>query len=412
MFLKRDGILSVILNLLYMGINFSALTLFSLLADEIRSATSVAPSTIQWAAISYSSGIFLAFFAGHSRYSEEHPKATVLIAASLAAIPQFLIPLTPLLPLHARSVSLVGLRLLQGLVMMAVPIFSAQVGGLFRSARPLALGIILSGIFLGGFIGSSAGPALSNSIGWAWTYIIFGILMLIMAVLWVAATPENTLPRHAQQARAGEERYHSAVWKDPFTWVWGMTFFPAIWIIFTLAPLINFVVGTQIAEGGAIASRVLEASYMTWSVAIGAIAYLIARATQQTPRSLFKSFASVQASCFIISLGGVMLLYISKDIYSLIIALIFMAVIQGTAPTFWSMQSTAYPEEVRTKAGYALGLLSNSAALIGPITTLTLTPPGSPMLWILIMILTGFGAILTAFSLKVKMPVEKAFKRS
>jgi hypothetical protein len=76
------------------------------------------------------------------------------------------------------------------------------------------------------------------------------------------------------------------------------------------------------------------------------------------------------------------------------------------------VQSTAYPENVRTKAGYALGLLSNSAALIGPITTITLTPPGSPMLWILIMILTGFGAVLTASSLKVKMPVEKVSERS
>jgi MFS family permease len=341
--LGRDKLLSVTLNLLYMGINFSALTLFSLLASEIRNATSVPPSVIQWAAISYSSGIFLAFFAGHSKFSENHPKATVVAAASLAALPQFLIPLTPCFPPYARSSALIGLRLLQGLVMMAVPIFSAQVGNLFRSARPLALGVILSGIFLGGFIGSSVGPALSDSIGWTKTYTLFGILMLGMAVLWVITTPENTLPKHnIQIIEAKRKDRDISVWRDPFTWVWGLTFFPAIWIIFTLAPLINFVVGTQIAGGGAIASRVLEASYMVWSVVIGAIAYAVARSTQQTPRALFRSFASVQAFCFIVSLAGVWLLYLSRDIYSLIIALILMAVIQGTAPTFWSLQLFKY----------------------------------------------------------------------
>lgn len=393
------------LNLSYMGINFSALTLFSVLGDNVSHSLGLSESVIMLAAIAYSTGIFLAFFAGHSRASEEHPSLIVITAAFLAALPQFLIPGLIYVPNWLRGPSLIALRLTQGLVMMAVPIFSKQVGKYFISARPLALGIILSGIFMGGFIGSSLGPALTSLIGWKVTYLVFGVLMISVAGLWVLLTPRDSLITSPVKSAINKQS-KSKVWRSPFTIVWGFTFFPAIWVIFTLAPLINFIVGKYLPSAGQIASISLEASYLAWSILIGGITYLLAERTRKQPRDLFKVFASVQAISFIISAAGIAILYISRSTTSIIISLILTGVVQGTAPTFWSMQSTAYPEESVTKAGYALGLIANSAALIGPISTLSVIKSPTA-LWGLLIGIELFGGLITLLSLKLRMPVEK-----
>lgn len=388
------------LDLLFMGVNFSALTLFSTLSPLIASDLGMGEGELRWAAAAYSIGIFAAFFLGHSRFTEEHPRATVAIAAVFASAPQFLIPMAP----NALVAS--ALRFLQGLVMMAVPIFSSQVGKLFSSARPFALGTILSGIFIGGLVGSTAGWQAAMILGWRGAYAFFGILMLAAAGVWVALTPSWSLPEHKRVKKA-ETAEGLSVWRHKFTWVWGFTFFPSIWVIFTLAPLIHFIVSSQAPGYGKVASEVLEGSYAIWSIAIGGVAYALAKRSSETPRDLFKAFATVQAACFVASLAGAAISYITGDVTTLLAALILVAVIQGTAPTFWSMPSTAYSREVVTKAGYALGLISNSAALIGPVASIMISALSPQGMWLMVIALTAFGAALTLAALRIKMPVEE-----
>ena len=400
---KGVSVRTVGLDLLFMGVNFSALTLFSTLKDFFASEYGMTPTQLQWAAAAYSIGIFAAFFIGHSKYVEEHPKATVLAAAILAAIPQFLIPVS------GSPVAVIALRFLQGLVMMAVPIFSSQVGTLFSHARPLALGIILSGIFIGGFIGSNVGWQLAVAYGWRTAYMVFGLAMLIAALIWIGLTSPETLPRHAHKAEVSSVSKGS-VWRKPFTIVWGFTFFPSIWIIFTLAPLIAFIVTTSFgAELARISSETLEASYIFWSITIGAVAYLVSRRGSGNPRQLFKSFAYVQAACFVFALIGALSAYaasMSGNATALLASLFILAVIQGTAPTFWSIPSTAYPREEVTRAGYALGLISNSAAMIGPVASILVASLSTSM-WLLTSFLSLMGLVLTLAALKLKLPIEE-----
>jgi len=397
------GVKTVVLNLLFMGVNFSALTLFSTLRNFFASEYGMTSTQLQWAAATYSIGIFAAFFIGHSKYVEEHPKATVLVAAILAAIPQFLIPVS------GSPMAIIVLRFLQGLVMMAVPIFSSQVGTLFSHARPLALGIILSGIFIGGFIGSNVGWQLAVAYGWRTAYMVFGLAMLIVALIWIGLTSQETLPRHTHEDRVSNAPKRS-VWRKPFTIVWGFTFFPSIWIIFTLAPLIAFIVTATFGTGLARASsEVLEASYIFWSITVGAVAYLVSRRGSGNPRQLFKSFAYVQAACFVFALIGALGAYAAStggNATALLASLFILAIIQGTAPTFWSIPSTAYPRDEVTRAGYALGLISNSAAMIGPVASI-LAASLSTSMWLLTSFLSLMGLVLTLTALKLKLPVEE-----
>ena len=385
------------LDLLFMSVNFSALTLFAALSTYISSSIGIDKFTEWLASAVYSAGIFAAFFIGHSKYTEEHPKKTVFIAAILASIPQFLIPYS------INPWEVVILRFIQGMVMMALPIFSSQVGLLFAEARPLALGIILSGIFVGGLIGSSVGPLLATSIGWRATYILFGIAMLIAAFIWIGLTPRDALPVHKEV----KTKKRVSVWKDPFTILWGFSFFPAIWIIFTLAPLISFIVESMGAPGSVnkLSSTVLEASYLSWSIIIGGVAYALARRKTGTPRNMFNTFALVQLFCFIITFIGVLIVMNSHNVTMLLTGLVLVAMIQGTGPTFWSAPSTAYPEDLAIRAGYALGLISNSAALVGPMTSVAVHSVTA--VWGIILFMAILGAVLTFIGMKMKLPIEK-----
>jgi MFS family permease len=290
--------------------------------------------------------------------------------------------------------------------MMALPIFSSQIRVLNPETRPLALGIILSGIFIGGFIGSYTGPLMAPIIGWRNTFVFYGVLMLITAAIWFIFTPREILRiKHEMHINVYAEK--TSVWRDRFTIIWGFSFFPAIWIIFTLAPLISFMVeemgfSSNICET---ASSVLEASYLSWSIIIGFLAYILAKNKPGTPRSVFSVFAKLQLICFITAFIGILIVLNSHSLESLLLGIILIGVIQGTGPTFWSTPSTAYPEYLIVKAGYVLGLISNSAALIGPLVNVVV---GSVWVkWLVLLVMAIIGAINTFICSNMELPIER-----
>ena len=228
--------------------------------------------------------------------------------------------------------------------------------------------------------------------------------MLVTAFIWVVATPHNALPAISKE----EVKKRVSVWRDPFTILWGFSFFPTIWVVFTLAPLITFIVkgmGVAAENAGELASTVLEASYLLWSIIIGGLAYLLAKRRSGIPRNLFNTFASVQLLCFIIAFIGVLVIMNSHSLSTLLMGLVLVAVIQGTGPTFWSTPSTAYPRDIVTRAGYALGLISNSAALIGPMVSVV--AGDVVVLWMLMLVMALVGCTLSFICMRIRLPIEK-----
>ena len=384
------------LDLLFMAVNFSALTLFSSLKDVISAEYGFSSAEMQWAAIAYSMGIFFAFLIGHSKFFEERPRVTVLFAGFCATIPQLLIPFIP------NAIAVAALRFVQGLVMSSVPIFSYQGGKFFPGFRTLAIGTIVSGIFIGGLVGSTAGPYLAAVTGWRTTYVIFGVLMTIIAVLWVLLTPNEALPptgREIKEVKPG-------IWRRKFTWVWGFTFFSGLWIVFTLAPLIHFIAEEQLGIKGYVASTALESSYIAWSYIVGMIArYLCRKAT--TRWGTFRGIALTQIIHYALTAAGAIIALVAKDPVVFLASLFVVAAVQGTGPTFWSIPTVAYPEEIASRAGYALGLLANSATLIGPAVTLIISALAITGTWLIVVCLSVFGALITLTSLKLKLPIEE-----
>ncbi|OYT47374.1 MAG: hypothetical protein B6U85_05460 [Desulfurococcales archaeon ex4484_42] len=385
-----------------MSFNFTALTLFSSLSSHISLTYGLSIESLKWAASAFTIGIFFAFLIGHSKYFEYEPKLGVLVAGLAVSIPQFLIPFI------GNFIAITALRIVQGLAMAAIPVFSYQAGTVFPRHRTLAIGIIVSGIFIGGFLGSTLGPELTLHIGWRFTFIVFGLVTLILTLSYVALIPDKYLP---PKRVAKEEVMEFSVWREKFTVIWGFTFFPGLWIVFTLAPLIHFISESMYEVSGILSSTILESSYIVWSYIPG-VALALLKHSRLNARSLFRSVALTQAILYVLSMIGALAILLIHNPTTFLALLAILAAVQGTGPTFWSVQTIAYPKHIAHKAGYALGVISNSAALVGPIATLLISSLGPTNIWLLIIALNIAGVVITLIGMRTRLPVEKFSSRT
>ena len=291
--------------------------------------------------------------------------------------------------------------------MAAIPIFSYQAGTVFPKHRTLAIGIIVSGIFVGGFLGSTLGPELALHIGWRFTFIVFGLVTLILTLTYVTLVPDKYLP----PKRVTEEDVRFSVWREKFTVIWGFTFFPGLWIVFTLAPLIHFISESMCGVSGTLSSTLLESSYIIWSYIPG-VALALLKYSRLNIKALFRSVAVTQAILYMLSMIGALIILLIHNPTVFLVLLTILAAVQGTGPTFWSVQTIAYPKHIAHKAGYALGVISNSAALVGPIVTLLISSLGSTNIWLLVIALNIAGAVITLIGMKIRLPIERFSSRA
>jgi len=385
-----------------MSFNFTILTLFSSLSNHISLTYGLSIESLKWTASAFTIGIFFAFLIGHSKYFEYEPKLGVLVAGLAVSIPQFLIPFI------GNFIAITALRIVQGLAMAAIPVFSYQAGTVFSRHRTLAVGIIVSGIFIGGFLGSSLGPELALHIGWRLTFIVFGLVTLILTLTYVALIPDKYLP---PKRVTEEENVGFSVWREKFTVIWGFTFFPGLWIVFTLAPLIHFISESIYGVSGTLSSTILESSYIVWSYIPG-MALALLKYSGLDIKALFRSVAVTQAILYMISMIGALIILLINNPTVFLALLTILAAVQGTAPTFWSVQTIAYPKQLAHKAGYALGVISNSAALVGPIVTLLISSLGPTNIWLLVIALNIAGAVITLIGMKIRLPIERFSSRA
>ncbi len=392
-----EKIRPVVLNLLMLTFGFATMSLYPDLQNTIKSSLGVGGGLFDWSILAFTVGLFAAFFIGHSEFFEHNLKKGVVIATSFAAIPQLLIPFI------GNIYLLIALRFLQGFVVSMVPLFSAQLGRILKDEKPLAVGIVLSGIFLGGMFGSfSAGP-LNNILGWRNTFWLTGILLYGMLVVWWIFTtePEIEEPDHDVES----------VWNIKFTWIWGFTFFPTIWVVFTIQgflPSTGFEIGLQDSFIKNL-HIVLNACKVFWSITIGYIAYKITT-RKKTDRGIFNSYVHIMYASFIIAFGGLMLMVyaLSNEINSLFpFALFLTAGIQGVGPVFWSSPSLIYPDNLVSRGGFALGLLGNSANVAAPIVTNILRSEALIYGWIAMGLVSIFGLVIAKVGKMQKLPKKK-----
>ncbi|BAA29864.1 MFS transporter [Pyrococcus horikoshii] len=389
---------AVILDTILMTAGFGTLTFMGVAKPDIIHHFGISSNEFELQHIAYVFGLFIAFLLGSTRIYEGSFRRSVGIAISWAAIPQMLIPFV------GNWNVVVFLRFIQGFVVGLVPLFSTQIARYFVSERPFAKGIILSGIFWGGVFGSISASYILGRIPWKESFVITGLIMYLVYIIWYFLTDDFEI-KHQKEGEATV-----SIWKLPFTWVLGFTFFPALWVIFTIigfSAKLGYDMGWS-KEQVATLSTSLNISKALWSIGFGYLGYLLSR-KNTTPRGLFEAIVKVMILAYIVSFLG--LVTYSKGIlsgnYPLVLAsVILVGALQGTGPAFWTSAPAVYPESLVTRANFALGLISNSANAIAPTITEVLARYSIALALAELSIMPLVGILTLIIVSRMKLPIE------
>ncbi|ASJ17368.1 MFS transporter [Thermococcus chitonophagus] len=390
---------SVILDTLLMTAGFGTLTFMGVARPDIIKHFGIPDSAYELQHIAYVFGLFVAFLIGHTRLYEGSFKRSVGIVVSWAAIPQMLIPFV------GNWNAVVFLRFIQGFVVGLVPLFSTQIARYFVAERPFAKGIILSGIFWGGVFGSISARYLLGYVSWKMGFILTGLVIYVVYALWYAFTEDFEI-RHP---RGGEAKVN--VWKLPFTWVLGFTFFPALWVIFTIigfSSSLGYKMGWTKSHVATL-STTLSISKALWSIGFGYLGYQLSKKNTD-PRGLFNAIVRVMIIAYAVAFLG--LVVYSKAMlagnYSLALAsVVLVGALQGTGPAFWTSAPATYPQEVVPRANFALGLISNSANAVAPTVTDLLAKHSETLALAELTIMPLIGILTLLIVRRMRLPVEE-----
>ncbi|KPU62989.1 MFS transporter [Thermococcus sp. EP1] len=390
---------SVILNTLVMTAGFGTLSMMSVAKPDIISHFGISGEAYDLQHVAYVFGLFIAFLLGHTKLYEGSFKRSVAIALSFAAIPQAVIPYV------GNWHLVVLLRFIQGFVVSLVPLFSTQIANYFVAERPFAKGIILSGIFWGGVFGSMSAKYLVNALGWKSAFLVTVVVMYAVLLVWWLFTEDFEIVHKSEKSTKVN------IWSMKFTWVLGFTFFPALWVIFTIVGFsssLAYALGwnkSQVAN----LSTTLNISKAIWSIVMGFVGFQLSK-RNTTARGLFNAIVHVMILSYAISFVG--LVVYSKAMldgsYSLALASVWLiGALRGTGPAFWTSAPATYPRSIYPRASFALGLISNSANAVAPSITEALARQSETLALGELALMPLLGILILITVSRMKLPVEE-----
>ncbi|BAD86455.1 predicted permease, major facilitator superfamily [Thermococcus kodakarensis KOD1] len=389
---------TVILDTLVMTAGFGTLSMMGVAKPDIISHFGISNSAYDLQHVAYVFGLFVAFLLGHTKLYEGSFKRSVAIALSWAAIPQLLIPYV------GNWYLVVALRFIQGFVVSLVPLFSTQIARFFVAERPFAKGIILSGIFWGGVFGSISARYLVEAVGWKMGFVVTAIIMYAVLLLWWLLVEDFEIIHEKTGSDVN-------IWKMPFTWVLGLTFFPALWVIFTIVGFsasLGYDLGWTKDQVSNL-STTLNVSKALWSIAMGFVGFQLSK-KNTTPRGLFKAIVQVMMISYTIAFIG-LILYSKAMLagnYAMALAsVVLVGALQGTGPAFWTSAPATYPKRIYPKASFALGLISNSANAIAPSVTEALASISEKLALAELTLMPLLGILTLVTVSRMRLPVEE-----
>ncbi|WP_457751812.1 MFS transporter [Thermococcus sp.] len=389
---------TVLLNTLVVASGFGTMHMLEKFKDTVLLHYHITEGAMGYQQTAFVVGLFVAFLLGGTSLFKGSFKRSVALIISFAAIPQFIIPFL------SNWWIVVALRFFQGFTVALIAVFSNQIGRLFLAERPFAKGIILSGIFWGGLYGILLAKWAGNSYtGWdsvKMAFLISAVVMYVVLAIWWLFVEDFEIPKHKEGTKGAN------VWKIPFTWVFGFTFFPALWIIFTLG---SFTLHNVTFSSDQVANLVitLEVSMGLWSIIMGYLGYRLSLRNTSS-RGLFKAIVSVMTLSYAVTFLGIFLVWkaiLANDYTLALLGIAITGIVQGTGPAFWTTAPATYPKEIYPEASFALGLISNSANAVAPNVMFVLVS-GVTTGMVIYLAMAALGILLLLASSRMKLPIE------
>ncbi len=387
------------MDMLVVAAGFGTMHMLEKFKDAVLAHYHITEAMMGYQQTAFVVGLFVAFLLGGTSLFKGSFKRSVALIVSFAAIPQFIIPFV------GSWWGVVALRFFQGFIVALIAVFSNQVGRLFLAERPFAKGIILSGIFWGGIYGISLAKwAGGSNASWGAVervFLLSAVVMYVILALWWLLVEDFEIPKEKHSAKGAN------VWKMPFTWVFGFTFFPALWIIFTLGSFTLHHVSFSDAQKANLVMA-LEVSMGIWSIIMGYLGYRLS-VKNTSNRGLFKSIVSVMTISYVVTFIGLFVVWKATSANDYTLALLGFAIagiVQGTGPAFWTTAPAAYPKEIFPEASFALGLISNSANAVAP-NVMFILVGGVTQGMAIFLAMPLIGIVLLLISSRMRLPVEE-----
>ncbi len=398
MYTKYRWVMAIVAGLL-MTTSFISLSTFSILSDNIATTFKISSTTLTVLGIdSFSIGLFVAFFLGHTGLFDTKIKTGVLLSQIFLIVPQFIIPISYNLYL------LVALRFFQGLMIMILALFSLQLSGWFRpEERAISLAFTLGAMTLGTAAGAFL-PGLLSGFPWQESYYITGFVMLAGAIIYFAfARDAPELKKSLIENKKNKHRI--GPWKNSMTWIMGVMQLPVTWTLFSLGmflPLYETHLGYSLTLAGD--------GVIIWGVTgfiaafIGAIIGDKLVHGKKTNREIFNSRLKIMtAGEALMGVGALLLLVIGGiSFYFIAIALIFNSFLQMFTPNYWALPRNVFPIYLIGAGAFGMGLISNSADAIGPLVASGLTSHWTLVFGIMIA-MALFGVVFNIIIMKIKI---------
>jgi len=206
----------LIVNFLFLTFAYAGLSTWAIAVPDLSKTFNLTSTQVMWGASMLMAGYAVGSFVESFIAAKIGFKKTGLFAAVLLIIPQFVIPYT-------QSFNLILLlRFIQGWGVVWFVTTSMTAAWFPLEERGMATGIVSGGIPFGMGIGGIIGGWLLSLVGsWQTSFIIFGIVVLVVAIIWAifAKDPEFVLEEERKEEAANAALQNVSPFKLAAGWL-------------------------------------------------------------------------------------------------------------------------------------------------------------------------------------------------
>ena len=222
----------VFVNMITYMMLIAILVSFSISAPELKKAFSLTDMQLTYGYIIYMAGVVISAWWGGKSFDKFGMKKTMVAASLLFLIPQFLIPYTP------SWSGILLLRFIQGNFFAMFPALNVLNGLWFpEKQHGLAAGIFMGGLCIGMAFGNFVCSRLIPSVGWQMTFIILGVIGVIVIAMWflVSSRSPPKIEKHPEKGPEPiEEKKEISVYKMGATWLLSFILLGNCWQTFVM----------------------------------------------------------------------------------------------------------------------------------------------------------------------------------
>ena len=205
---------------------------FSISGEVLKEVFNLNDIQLNHGYIAYTAGLVVSLWWGGKVFDRYGMKKTMLLAALLFLIPQFLIPYV----FSWNTILL--LRFIQGNVTAMFPGLVCLNGLWFpKKEHGLASGIYMGGLCLGTAVGNILCSTLLPIVGWRKTFIVLGLMAIIIFVGWFLIASKSP-PKMDQVTKVDVSKKsikeEKSIYRMPITWLLAIIMLGNCWQIYAM----------------------------------------------------------------------------------------------------------------------------------------------------------------------------------